>query len=144
MKAEQGNSSDKLIKKLVREKGYDHPVDGFTDAVMEKLEKELSVAESTKYKTLIPGHIWMLVGLGLAGICWYSLTRDGGQGWRSTLFPYADRIIEPELLRQLMDMNWNFMDNINIHTTSVYAILMLSLFLYLQFILLKKKLFNSL
>ncbi len=143
MKDEQGNTSDKLIKKLVREGGYDHPSDGFTDAVMKKLEQELSVAESTQYRRLIPGHIWLLIGLGLGGICWYLLSWERGQGLRSTLFPYADRIIEPELMRQLMEMNWNFLDNINIHNTSVYAILMLSLFLYLQFILLKKKLFQK-
>ena len=142
MKAEQENSSDNLIKKLVRESGYDHPKEGFTDAIMQRLEQELSVSETTKYRRLIPSHIWMLIGLGLAGIYWYLLSLNGGQGLRSTLFPYADRIIEPEIIKRLGEINWNFLDNINIHSTAVYAILMLSFFLYLQFILLKKKLFQ--
>ena len=140
MKADQEKSSEDLVKKLMREKGYDHPSDGFTDSVMQHLEKEVLVTKTTKYKTLIPGRIWLLIGIGLAGIFWYMLSQDGGQALRYNFFPYADRLNDFSLIRHFGKMNWNYLDNINIHTTVVYALLMLSFFLYLQFYLLKKKL----
>lgn len=140
MKDDQEKSSNDLVKKLIREKGYDYPADGFTDSVMKNLEKEVLVMESTKYKTLIPGRIWLLIGIGLIGIFWFMLSWDGAQALRLNLFPYADRLNDLGLVQRFGEMNWNFMDNINIHNTVVYALLMLSFFLYLQFILLKKKL----
>ena len=140
MKADQEKSSNDLVKKLIQEKGYDHPAEGFTDVVMKHLDKEALLVESTKYKSLIPGRIWLLIGIGLAGIFWFMLSWDGAQAVRLNLFPYADQINDLGFIQRFGEMNWNFLDNINISNTVVYALLMLSFFLYLQFILLKKKL----
>ena len=140
MEDNQEKYTDDLIKKLIREKGYEQPSEQFTDAVMQQLEKEV-LTESVRYKTLIPKQIWILIGIGLAIVCWTLLSWERDPGLRSKLFPYADRLYELEVIQRISTINWNYFDNINIHTTVVYALLMLSFFLYLQFFLLRKKLF---
>ena len=140
MKTDQDKSSNEFIKKLIREKGYDHPSADFTDGVMKQLEHEVLVADPIKYKTLIPTRIWILIGIGLAGLFWFMLSGNSGQTTGINLYPYAERLNDLGIIRHFGEMNWNYMDNINVNTTVVYALLMLSIFLYLQFILLKRKL----
>ena len=140
METDQEKSSNDLLRKLIHDRGYDNPGEGFTDAVMKHLEKEVLVTDSTKYKSLIPARVWLLIGIGIVGIFWFMLSWDGAEALRINLFPYAERLNDLGLIQRFGEVNWNFLDNINIHNTVVYALLMLSFCLYIQFILLKKKL----
>ena len=140
MKADQEKSHEELVKKLVQETGYELPGNGFTGAVMKQIAKEVSRASSIKYKTLIPSHIWLVIGLSIVAICGFLLSGDGGNGPFAKLIPYAESLNDLQLVRQYVNRGIQYLDNINIYNTAVYAMLMLSVFLYLQFILLKKKL----
>ena len=140
MKADKDKSREEVVKKLVQETGYELPGTGFTETVMKQIAKDVSGVNSIKYKTLIPSHIWLVIGLSIVAICGFLLSGDGGNGPFVKFIPYAESLNDLELLRQHVNSGIQYLDNINIYNTVVYAMLMLSVFLYLQFILLKKKL----
>ena len=140
MKADQDKSREEVVKKFVKESGYEFPGNGFTETVMQLIGKEVSEEKSIKYKTLIPSRVWLVIGLSVIGICGFLISGEGGNGPFSKLIPYAESLNDLELVRQYVNTGIQYLDNINIYNTVVYAMLMLSVFLYLQVILLKKKL----
>ena len=140
MEADQEKTQNEFVKKLVQESGYEEVGNGFTESVMKQIGKEAFEGNPIKYKSLIPSHIWLAIGLSVIGICGFLLSSDGGNGPFAKLIPYTESLNDLELVRQYVEVNIQYLDNINIYNTAVYAMLMLSVFLYLQFILLKKKL----
>ncbi len=136
MKAEQDRKADDLIRNLVVEAGADQPSDQFTESLMEKIEQSQFPSSITRYKPLISKKGWLPISAFVLGICFILLTVDGKQEWSDMPIPFLDEIsglFPSNGYESLINMN-----SINIEHTVVYALLMLSIFFYIQIIYLKK------
>ncbi len=136
MDAEQNKKLDKFIKKAVSEAGVEEPSSGFTETIMRDItQTEISTIRPNN-KPLINKYLWLVIGLVVIAACSVSLLGD----WETNLaIPYLDSFPELNLMSTLNNLDISLMDNISIHNNVVYAVLMLSVFFYVQMLLLERK-----
>ncbi|MGB5236045.1 MAG: hypothetical protein WBM43_13145 [Flavobacteriaceae bacterium] len=136
MKAEQDKKADEFISKLMAEAGPDKPSDRFTQSIMEKIGQEQSHSSVTLYKPLISKKAWLPISIVIFGICFIFLKGDWKKEWLELPVPFLDEIaglFQPDRFDALI-----IMDSINIYHTVLYALLILSIFFYIQIIYLKR------
>lgn len=136
MKAEQDRKADDFLRKIVVEAGADQPSDQFTQSLMEKIERMQLPSSVIRYKPLISKKGWLPISALVLGICFIFLSTDDKQEWSDVPIPFLDEIsglLLSNSFESLINMN-----SINIEHTVVYALLMLSIFFYIQIIYLKK------
>jgi len=136
MKAEQDRNAEDFIKKIVTEAGTDTPSDHFTQSLMEKIEAKQLQLSVTRYTPLISRKGWLPIAATIFVICFIFLTGDWQQDWSVVPIPYLDEI--GGLFRSDQYENILNMNSISVDHTVVYALLMLSIFFYIQIIYLKK------
>lgn len=136
MEADQNNQLDNFIKKVVSEAGVEEPTASFTEAIMQDIQQSEISTLKTRYKPLISKYLWIAIGLVIIGACTISLLGD----WETKLsIPYVENLSELNFISALNNLDYSLMDNINIHNNVVYAVLMLSIFFYIQMLLLERR-----
>ncbi len=136
MKAEQDRKTDDFLRKLVVEAGADQPSEQFSRSVMEKIEQMPLRSSVIRYKPLISKKGWLPIAALVLGICFILLSADGNQEWSDVPIPFMEEI--SDLFHQNSFESLINMNSINIDHSVVYALLMLSIFFYIQIIYLKK------
>ncbi len=136
MDAEQNKQLDKFIKKAVSEAGLEEPSSGFTESIMQDIaQTEISTIKPSN-KPLINKYIWLVIGIVVIAACSVSLLGD----WETNIpVPFINNLPELDLISSLNNLDTSLIDNINIHNNVVYAVLMLSVFFYIQMLLLERK-----
>ena len=135
MKEEQDRKADEFIRKLMAEAGPDNPSDQFTQSIMEEIDQQLQTS-ATRYKPLISKKAWLPISVLILGICFVFLQGDWKNEWLALPVPYLEQIgslFQPQRFDALV-----IMDSINIYQTVIYALLILSIFFYIQIIYLRK------
>ena len=137
MEAEDNKGIDRLIKNLVSEAGTEKVSDEFTDSVMQKIgvEKKMKYI----YRPLINKTTWRVIVLVIAAVCIYLLTGQWDTSSPVLHIPYLNQFAELKLAERYTQMNLKLKDNIVLHPSIVYTLLMLSFFMYIQILLLRRK-----
>ncbi len=136
MKAEQDRNAEDFIRKIVAEAGAEKPSEHFTQSVMEKIEQKQLRLSVTRYKPLISKKAWLPISVLVLGICLIFLTGDWQQNWAELPIPFLDDIstfFGQDRYERIINMN-----SISVDHTVGYALLMLTIFFYIQIIYLKK------
>ena len=136
MDADQNKQTDNFIKKIVSEAGVEKPSASFTDSIMQDLHQSEISELKTGDKPLINKYLWMVFGLIIIAACAVLLLGN----WETNFtVPYVEDLAKLNFINALNDLDSITMDNINIHSNVVYAVLMLSIFFYIQMLLLEKR-----
>lgn len=139
MEAKPDKKLDDFTKKMIVEAGVDKPSTHFTASIMEKIQISESTLNGTFYKPLISKQGWMLLGLITLTLFIVLLVVDWESDYSYITNPILEKASEFNRLNLLDRLHFNSLDNINIHKNVVYALLMLSFFLYIQIIYLKRR-----
>ena len=137
MNDESDKKLDAFIKKSVSELGTEEPSAGFTESVMERVREVSAKSSATAYEPLLPARIWVPASLLILALIAIVLTGNWDQD--IIQIPYLDFVQDLRVKRILNTQYFSSLDNINIHKNVVYAVLMLSVFLYVQIIYLKRR-----
>ena len=130
MEAEHERKQEEQLKKLIQEQGWHTPRAGFTDAVMGALNSEAAAAP-VSYKPLISRTAWGFLALAIGSVCLFMLLGN----WEQEAGFLSDRWAEK--LTSLM--MYGYLDEMTVSNSLVYAFLGLSVFVYIQIFLLKRK-----
>ena len=137
MEAEDNKGLDRLIKNLVSEAGTEEVSDQFTDSVMQKI----GVAKKRKYiyQPPINTTTWGVLALVIAVVCLFLLTRQWDTSSAIVHIPFLNQITDLKLAELYSKLDLKLKDNIALHPSIGYTLLMLSFFMYIQILLLRRK-----
>ncbi len=138
MEAEENRKIDKIVKKMVMEAGTEEVSEKFTDAVMRRVG--LSGVKKHVYSPLISTMSWRIIGVVIAVVFLLLLTGQWELSPSNIHIPYLGQITDWNLSKLYTEMNLKLKDNIGLQPTIWYSLLMLSFFMYIQIILLRRKL----
>ena len=138
MEAEENRKIDRMVKKMVSEVGTEEVSENFTDAVMRRID--LSGGKKYVYSPLINTMTWRIIGVVIAAICLLLLTGQWEISPSNIHIPFLSQVTDWNLSKLYTDMNLKLKDNIGLHPTIWYSLLMLSFFMYIQILLLGRKL----
>jgi hypothetical protein len=137
MKAEPDKEVEDFIRKMIVEAGVDQPSDQFTASVMSKIKAAETRVPLTRYTPPIPKRLWVPIGLLVIGVCLILLIGNWNVDLPAIPIPFIEDIGNV-LGSGVFQGDW-ILDNISIHQTYVYAVLMLSFFFYIQILYLRKR-----
>lgn len=138
MDANPDKKMEDFVKKTVKAAGFEEPSVDFTESVMGQIRQNESSEFGIAYKPLIPKKVWIPLGIILLGVFFILLQGEWESDYSNITIPFLERLSDLSMPEFFSKFNLNNLDNINIHQNVVYAILMLSVFLYVQIIYLKR------
>lgn len=139
MKADQEKNKDDIIRNIIKESGIDEAPKGFANTVMQAVHSSQKASIATTYKPLISKNAWVFLGLAVLGLCIYMLTTEQQVISFGHYIPFSEYISDLGVGNIVEKLTLNGMDNINIHSNLIYAILMLPIFFLFQIYFLERK-----
>ncbi|MGI9547663.1 MAG: hypothetical protein ACR2MM_10525 [Flavobacteriaceae bacterium] len=138
MEANPDKKLDDFLKKTIKSAGFEEPSVDFTASVMDQIQQKEGSKFATSYKPLISKNAWISLGLILMAVFAFLLSGEWESDFSNITLPFMERLSDLSLPDLSGKFNLNSIDNINIHPNVIYAVLMLSVFLYAQIIYLKR------
>ncbi len=137
MEAEENKKIDRFLKRIVSEAGTEETSKEFTDDVMRKIGVQMN--RKHHYTPLISKMTWRVIAVVVAVVCAVLLAGRWETITLSDHIPYLNQLTELNLTERYSLINLGIKDNIQVHNTVLYTLLMLSFFMYVQILLLRRK-----
>lgn len=134
MEENKDKQLDDFVKKIVKSSGLDTPSDGFTQSIMSNILAQEEKITTIEYKPLISKISWAV--LATCGVLLFAFVIFGNADLNVDWIPRIDHVASFKI---------GFVDSLKqlrLPNTLVYALIGLTLFVYVQIIFLKKHLEN--
>lgn len=128
MSAKTDKHIEQLVDKMMKETTLETPSPGFTDTIMSHVEV-IAKPSGVVYKPLISKKVWVMVSVGFMALVVYSFfgTQPESNGWFDTL----------NVDMTSVDKFFNAIPVVTFSKTTFYALIMLSVMIYIQIPVLK-------
>lgn len=139
MKSDQEKKRDEFIRNIIKDSGYYDTPGNFTESVMEQIQLLGESKIDISYRPLLNKRSWIIIAMGILGVCYYLLTREPQLTSGTNFLPFAQYLPDLDAINIWKGLKLEKLGSIKIYNSVIYAVLMLPIFFYFQIYYLRKR-----